>query len=114
MSKPDPPRIGILGAGPVGLEAALDARSLNLRVAVFERGRVGEHWQRWGHVRLFSPFAMNTTPLGRSALRAARPDHEFPADDACVTGREHVAAYLMPVSRLEIIKECLHTETQVL
>src|SRR5687768_17956298 len=94
MAKPDMPRIAVLGAGPVGLEAALYARSLGLPVTVYERGRVGEHWHRWGHVRLFSPFGMNTTPLGRAAVRDAAPRHEFPADADCVTGRQHVAAYL--------------------
>src|SRR5262249_10552547 len=114
MPKPDSPRIAILGAGPIGLEAALYARTLNLRVAVYERGRVGEHWQRWGHVRLFSPFAMNTPPLGRAAILAAKSQHEFPADDACITGREHLAAYLAPLAQVEALKGCIHAESHVL
>src|SRR3954462_6310140 len=43
VPKPDVPRIAVLGAGPVGLEAALYARALSLPVAVYERGRVAEH-----------------------------------------------------------------------
>lgn len=108
------PRIAILGAGPIGLEAALYARTLSYPVDIYERGQVGEYWQRWGHVRLFSPFGMNGTPLGRAAINKANPDHDFPADDACITGREHRAAYLLPLSKLEILKGCLHAETQVL
>src|SRR5437660_3894700 len=73
MAKFDAPRLAILGAGPIGVEAALYARSLNLPVTLYERGRIGEHLRRWGHVRLFSPFGMNVTPLGRSALLAADP-----------------------------------------
>jgi thioredoxin reductase len=107
-------RIAILGAGPIGLEAALYARNLQLPVSMFERGRVGEHLHRWGHVRLFSPFGMNSTPLGRAAIRNAKPNHDFPADDAIITGREHLAAYVTPLSQLEAIKGCLHTESQVL
>ena len=72
MAKSDTPRIAVLGAGPIGLEAALYARSLKYPVAVYERGRVGEHIQRWGHVRLFSPFGMNSTSLGRAAIEAER------------------------------------------
>ena len=53
-----PPRVAILGAGPVGLEAALYAAALRLPFTVYERGRVGEHLRRWGHVRLFSPFGI--------------------------------------------------------
>ena len=68
MAKSDTPRIAVVGAGPIGLEAALYARSLKYPVAVYELGRVGEHIQRWGHVRLFSPFGMNSTSLGRAAI----------------------------------------------
>jgi thioredoxin reductase len=99
MPKQETPRIAVLGAGPVGLEAALYARRLELPVKVYERGRVGDHLRRWGHVRLFSPFGMNTTPLGLAAIRAESPRHEFPAAGDCVTGREHIAAYLEPLAK---------------
>src|SRR5205807_5432556 len=70
MPKSDLPRIAVLGAGPIGLEAALYAASLGMPVAVYERERVGAYLQQWGHVRLFSPFGMNHTPLGRDIVRA--------------------------------------------
>lgn len=114
MPKPAVPRVAVLGAGPIGLEAALYARRLGLPVTVYERGRVGEHWHRWGHVRLFSPFGMNTTPLGRAAIRADFPRHEFPLDTDCLTGRQHLTAYLEPLAKTSPLKECLRTETQVL
>jgi thioredoxin reductase len=110
----DLPRIAIVGVGPIGLEAALYARTLNYPVRVFERGQAGEYWQRWGHVRLFSPFGMNSTPLGRAAILAAQPGHEFPADDACIMGREHRDRYLLPLSRVSALKDSVHTETAVL
>jgi thioredoxin reductase len=114
MAKNEAPRIAVLGAGPIGLEAALYARTLNLPVAVYERGRVGEHLHRWGHVRLFSPFGMNVTSLGRAAIQAARPDHAFPADGDCTTGKEHLAAYLEPLANHAPLRECLHLDSQVL
>ena len=98
MPKIDAPRLAILGAGPIGLEAGLYAKKLDLPFTIYERGRVGEHLLRWGHVRLFSPFGMNATPLGRAAIKSVKPSHEFPADDACITGREHVSAYLMALA----------------
>jgi thioredoxin reductase len=113
MAKPDAPRIAVLGAGPVGLEAALYALALGLPVTVYERGRVGEYVQRWGHVRLFSPFGMNTTPLGRAALRAENPKHELPGDADCITGQDHAAAYLEPLAMTGKLIECLRLETQV-
>jgi thioredoxin reductase len=114
MARTDVPRIAILGAGPIGLEAALYARSVNLPVTVYERGRIGEYWHRWGHVRLFSPFGMNTTPLGRAAIKSAKPTHEFPSDETCISGREHLAAYLLPLAQCELLKGLIHTETMVL
>jgi thioredoxin reductase len=114
MPKTDPPRIAVLGAGPIGLEAALYARSLNLPVTVYERGQVGEHLRRWGHVRLFSPFGMNATPLGRAALRNENPRCEFPGDGDCITGAAHLTAYLEPLARSSLLSGCLHTDTQVL
>ena len=78
MSRTELPRIAILGAGPIGLEAALYAAALKLPFTVYERGRVGEHLHQWGHVRLFSPFGMNTTPLGRAAIRAEQPAARLP------------------------------------
>src|SRR5947208_4528960 len=93
MAQPPAPRIAVLGAGPVGLEAALYARQLGYPITVYERGRVAEHVQRWGHVKLFSPFGMNTTPLGRAALKAENPKHPLPSDTDCISGHDHVAAY---------------------
>src|SRR5262245_47679606 len=113
MARNDAPRIAVLGAGPIGLEAALYARTLGLPVTLFERGRAGEHLHRWGHVRLFSPFGMHATPLGRAASRAVDPDHEFPADADILTGREHLAAYLEPLARSAALRDTVRTGVQV-
>lgn len=112
MPKHDTPRIAILGAGPIGLEAALYASTLGFPFLVYERGRVAEHMLRWGHVRLFSPFAMNSTPLGRAAIQQHKLQPSFPADDACLTGREHVNAYLAPLA--EVLHTSIQTESHVL
>ena len=109
---PATPRIAVLGAGPIGLEAGLYARQLKLPFTIFEQGRIGEHVWRWGHVKLFSPFAMNATPLGRKAILSADGDHTFPADDACISGREHVERYLRPLA--EVLSDYIKTETRVI
>jgi thioredoxin reductase len=113
MARSDTPRIAVLGAGPIGLEAALYARPLQLPVTVYERGRPGEYLRRWGHVRLFSPFGMNVTPLGRAALLADKPQRDLPADADCVTGREHVACYLEPLAQSAALRDCLRLGVQV-
>jgi len=105
MSRNESPRLAILGAGPIGLEAALYAATFQLPFTVYERGRVGEHLQQWGHVRLFTPFGMNVTPLGRLRILAENPQAKLPDDNACITGREHVAAYLEPLARSPLLRD---------
>jgi len=106
------PQLAILGAGPIGLEAGLYAKTLGWPFTIYERGRIGEHLLRWGHVRLFSPFGMNSTSLGKLAIAKQKLGHEFPGDDTCTLGREHVAAYLAPLG--DVLKENVIAETQVL
>ncbi len=112
MAKSNAPRLAILGAGPIGLEAALYARQLECTFTVFERGRIGEHMMRWGHARLFSPFGMNSTSLGRKLIKIAKPAVTLPGDDAILTGREHVGQYLSQVA--ELLQPNIQMETQVL
>src|SRR5947209_10415559 len=110
---PSLPRVAVLGCGPVGLESALYADALGLPVTVYERGRVGEHLRRWGHVRLFSPFGMNVTPLGRTAVLAEKDARALPADSNCIMGREHVACYLEPLAQSAALRDCLRLGVQV-
>lgn len=89
-------RIAILGAGPVGIEAALYAAGLGHSITVYERGRVGDHIRRWQHLRLFSPWSMNVSPLGLETLREAK--RPLPDLSAFPTGRELVTGYLEPLA----------------
>lgn len=107
MARTGQPSVAILGAGPVGLEAALYARRLDYPVTVYERGGVGEHLRAWGHVRLFTPFGMNSTPLGRATLKAEHPHGKLPADGEVLTGREHLAAYLDPLAASPLLRDSL-------
>lgn len=112
MSRTDTPRIAILGAGPVGLEAALYAASLNFPFRVYERGKPGDNLRRWGHVKLFTPFGMNTTPLGRAALRAER--RKLSADLDLLSGRDHLVTYLEPLAKCQALAGKVETDTAVL
>lgn len=96
---PRPLHIAILGAGPIGLEAALAAVQRGFDATVYERSDcIAAHIRNWGHVRMFSPFAMNSSERGRTALR--RRGRRLPADDDLLTGEEFCDAYLEPLSRL--------------
>lgn len=114
MSKPLLPRIAILGAGPIGLETALYAKSLGLPVTVYDRGQPGGHVERWGFVRMFTPFGLNVTPLGRAALARENPPRTLPADADLLTGREFREAYLLPLAASSTLKDCVQPDTRVL
>ncbi len=85
-------RIAIIGAGPVGLEAALAGTERGYDVTVFERGGVAQHVRSWGHVMMFSPFAMNASDAGKTRLS------NLPDDEALLTGSEFADAYLAPLA----------------
>jgi thioredoxin reductase len=89
-------RIAILGAGPIGLEAALYARALGYQVSVHERGLPGAHVRRWGFLRLFSPWRLNVSSLGLAEL--GRQGAALPDLDDVPTGDELVARYLEPLA----------------
>ena len=114
MPKGEPLRLAIIGAGPVGLEAALYARSLNFTVAVFERGEVGEHLSRWGHVKLFTPFAWNHSPLGAALIRREHPQHAIPGGQDLLTGIELRDNYMMPLSLTSLLCDCIRMKSTVL
>ena len=107
MTTNRPKKIAIIGAGPVGLEAALYARQLGHTAVVFERARVAENVASWGFVRLFSPWSMNASPLARRALELREPP------DDCPTGHELRDHYLLPLARLlgDAVRERSHVIT---
>ena len=114
MAIDTPARIAILGAGPIGLEAALYARFLGYEVDVYERGDVTENVCRWGHVRLFSPFSMNHSSLGLAAISAQDPNFQAPDNSELLTGREWAARYLQPLARTDLLADSLKLNTEVL
>jgi thioredoxin reductase len=113
MARTDLPRVAVLGGGPVGLEAALYASALGLPFTVYERGHIGENLRRWGHVRMFSPFGWNATPLGLARVRADQPDHPLPGPNDLLTGREHTAAYLEPLALSPALTPAIRENTAV-
>jgi len=102
-------RIAITGAGPVGLEAGLLARLHGHDVVIFERGEVAANLREWGHVRLFSPFSMNSSIWGRAALE----DQNLPAHESMQTGHEFAERYLLPLSRHPLLAGCLREYSRV-
>jgi thioredoxin reductase len=93
-------RVAVIGAGPIGLEAALGALARGFEVTVFEKGRVGDNLRRWGSTRFFSPLAMNLSPRARAALGARDlPGH------ALLSGPEMVERVLEPLAGTPALRD---------
>ena len=113
MAFDTPARIAIVGAGPIGLEAALYARFLGYDVDIYEQGAICQHVRRWQNVALFTPFGMNCSTLGLAALAAQDPDYRPMRNDQIITGREWIEQYLLPLSQTDLIADHVHAKTKV-
>jgi thioredoxin reductase len=88
-------RLIVIGAGPIGLEAALNAVHCGFDVTVLEQGHVGQAIEHWGHVRFFTPFRMNSSAAGRQTITSTG---RLPADDAILSGHDYCQQYLQPLA----------------
>ena len=101
--------VAILGAGPIGLEAALAAAARGDDFTVFEAaGDVGGNVRRWGHVRTFTPWSMNVSPRMRAALPSAPDGPTIP------TGAQLAADLLEPIAALPALRDRIRLGTRVL
>jgi thioredoxin reductase len=114
MAVDTPARIAVLGAGPIGIEAALYGRYLGYDVDVYERGPLAANVQQWGHVRMFSPWRWNVSTLGLAALAAQDPAWRPPEPDRLPTGQELVERYLVPLAHSDLVVDSLRLGTEVL
>ncbi len=104
-------RLVIVGAGPVGLHAALQAHECGFDVTVVERGTIGAAVRCWEHVTLFTPFSMNSTAGGRKVVSDAG---SIPADDALLTGGEYVDRYLVPLANCSSLAGRIQTDSELI
>ena len=73
-------RIGVVGAGPIGLAAAAHIIERGLEPIILEAGpSVAAHLESYRHVQLFSPWRYNVDPAARRMLLAV--GWEPPPDD---------------------------------
>ena len=102
--------VAIVGAGPIGLEAALAAVEHGHTPTVYERApTVGGHVRRWAHVRLFTPWSMNVSARAHAALGEDAPDgEELP------TGEELIAELLDPLAASSALAGSVRTGANVL
>jgi Pyridine nucleotide-disulphide oxidoreductase len=101
-------RLVVIGAGPMGLEAALGAQERGFAVTVLEKGRVGESLRRWGSTRFFSPLGMNVSPRVKRLLGPG-----LPREDGILTGVEMAERVLEPLAASASLAGRVHTGHRV-
>lgn len=107
------PRIAILGAGPIGLEAALYARYLGYPTKVFEvSDTCGASVSAFGDQPV-GEFGVLASRLGVSALRAQNADWQPPAASATLAAAEWQAKYLTPLAESDLVADVLHLKHEV-
>jgi len=104
-------RLVIVGAGPIGLHAALQASRNGFKVTVLERGETGAAVREWGHVELFTPFSMNSTAAGRNAVAIST---RLPDNNALLTGEAYVRQYLEPLANSRSLAGHVHTHSELI
>jgi thioredoxin reductase len=96
-------RVIVVGAGPIGVCAALGAAACGHEVMLYEAGEVGDALRRWGPTRLFTPLGMNVHSAFFPRLRLD--------GDALYTGPELAERVLVPLA--ESLGERVRTRHRV-
>lgn len=106
------PRVAIIGAGPLGIEAAHYGLRAGLDVRVFERdAQIAPAVRQWAHLPLFTPWGSNRTPLGEQILS----DSSLPLPSPALyhTGGDLIHLYLQPLAEA-LPRGVLHLDTRVI
>ncbi len=109
-----PGHVAILGAGPIGLDAALACLDHGWPCTVYESAAsVAANVTAWSHVRLFTPWSMNVSPRMLTHLNAAGIAPPGPAEH-CPTGSEFAEQLLRPLAELPELAAIIRRRATVL
>lgn len=104
--------VAVIGAGPVGLSAAVRLLQHGIEPLILEAAAdVAASPRDWGHVRLFSPWRYNVDKAAVELLEAA--GWSAPPPDELPTGHELYGSYLRPLAALADIRNRLHLDRRV-
>jgi thioredoxin reductase len=102
----------VIGAGPIGLAAAVHLLDRGLEPLVLEAGpQVGNNIARWRHVRLFSPWCLALDPISVRLLDQA--GWTGPDLDALPTGGDLLDTYLTPLAAVPALSNRIRLNTRV-
>jgi len=103
-----PATIAIIGAGPVGLEAAIYARFLGYFVSIFEQRRVAHRMLDWHERPLAVSVGECTTSMGHAAIAAQNLEYVRRPADEIYTGRSFAEEYLLPLAKTDLLFDDIH------
>ncbi|HUP82537.1 MAG TPA: hypothetical protein VM260_28545 [Pirellula sp.] len=103
-----PATIAIIGAGPVGIEAAIYARFLGYFVSIFEQRRVAHRMLDWHNRPLDVTVQDCTSSLGHAALAAQNPEYVRKNPDERFTGKTYAEEYLLPLAKTDLLFDDIH------
>lgn len=104
--------VAVIGAGPVGLAAAVHLLERGLEPLIFEAGTTaGAAIGDWRHIRLFSPWRFNLDAAAVRLLESA--GWEAPRPTALPYGGELIDNYLAPLAATPAISSRLQTGARV-
>jgi thioredoxin reductase len=104
--------VAIIGGGPVGLAAAAHLLTRGVPAKLYEAGEsVGAHVRSWGHVRLFSPWGLNTDTAAKTILH----EHGWqePSANSLPTGHDLFSRYLDPLAQTPAMRDVIETGARV-
>lgn len=104
--------VAVIGAGPVGLAAAMHLLERGFSPLILESSNaIASTFEATRHVRLFSPWRYN---VDRAAVRMlATSGWRSPEPELLPTAGEMIDAYLSPLAQLPQIKSALRLERRV-
>lgn len=103
--------IAIIGGGPIGVEAALYGACAGFDVRLYERGRIAENVRQWGHIRFFTEWKRNRSPLACRLL--AEQGFALHDENSTSTGEE-LADYVLRLTALEPLRGRISPQTEVI
>lgn len=101
-------RVLVIGAGPIGIAAAIGAADRGFDVTVLEADSVGASLRTWGETRFFSPLHMNVSARMHQLLGDQMPD-----SDALLTGHQYVERVLLPLIERDPLRGRVRTGRRV-
>jgi hypothetical protein len=105
-----PAKLGVIGAGPAGLETTLYARFLGYEVVLLERAEPADRVRGGQKLGCFGDLS---STLGRAAIVAQWPDRALPLLTTPMNCEEWRRHYLLPLSECDLVVDCLHTRAEV-